>query len=480
MIKFNVKEEKKVLPKPYINIGALLDIPSGNLAVGNKGETFINGGLGPITAIVGSGNNFKSTILHYMLLSATSKVMEAVDTNMVTYDTEMNMSLDRLESLASNFDNLKGNVITGEDPIWTIVDKQTPGNEFAVEVNKYTDAKLAEKKCRIDFQPFSNPYTKKVLNMCIPSFIEIDSLSELEAKSSMDMLSKDLDSSDTNTFAMKQGLFKAKFLSTVPVMATESVTYFLCTAQLGEKNEMRSGPAMFSQPAKELQFLKQGEHIKGVSPKFFFLTHVAMYAHTAKLLVNPTTNLAEYPLEDEAQKSDLNIVRLTQLRCKNGPSGYTVSIIVSQSEGVLPSLTEFHYIKENDRFGLEGSNVSYHLDIYPDVNLSRTTVRNKLNKDKRLRRAVNITAELHQLKIFQAQALKDILCSPKELYEDIKKLGYDWNILLDTRGYWTLDQYDNKVPFLSTVDLLRMRKGLYHPYFLDKDKKLLNKYKGKE
>ena len=136
MIKFNVKEEKKVLPKPYINIGALLDIPSGNLAVGNKGETFINGGLGPITAIVGSGNNFKSTILHYMLLSATSKVMEAVDTNMVTYDTEMNMSLDRLESLASNFDNLKGNVITGEDPIWTIVDKQTPGNEFAVEVNK--------------------------------------------------------------------------------------------------------------------------------------------------------------------------------------------------------------------------------------------------------------------------------------------------------------------------------------------------------
>lgn len=475
MIQFNTA--KKVLPKPYINVGALLDIPTGSLMVGSKGETFVNGGLGPITAIVGAGNNFKSTILHYMLLSATSKIKEAVDTNMVTYDTEMNMSLDRLESLASNFDNLKNNIITSDDPIWTIIDKQTPGNEFAMEVNKYTDAKIAEKRCRVDFQPFTNPYTKKTLNMCIPSFIEIDSLSELEAKSSMDMLAKDLDSSETNTFAMKQGLFKTKFLSTVPVMATESSTYFLCTAQLGEKNEMKSGPAMFSPPTKELQFLRQGEHIKGVSPKFFFLTHVAMYAHTASALINPNTKLAEYPLEDESQKTDLNIVRLTQLRCKNGPSGYTVSIIVSQSEGVLPTLTEFHYIKENNRFGIGGSLTNYSLDIYPEVSLSRTTVRSKINKDPKLRRAINILSELFQLKIFQPQLFRDGNdVTPKQLYEDIKNLGYDWDILLQTRGYWTLDQYDNKVPFLSVVDLLNMRNNKYHPYFLDKNKKLLTKY----
>lgn len=465
MIKFNL--DKRVLPKPYINVGCLLDIPTGSLLKGRKGETFINGGLGPITAIVGAGNNFKSTILHYMLLSATSRVREATDTALTTYDTEMNMSLDRLESLASNFPNLRDNIITGDNPIWSITDKQIPGNEWALYINKYVDEKVKDKKLKIDFQPFENPYDKKVLNLCIPTFVEIDSLSELEAKSSMDMLSKDLDSSETNTFAMKQGLFKSKFLSTVPVMATESNTYFLCTAQLGEKNEMKSGPAMFQTPTKELQFLKQGEHIKGVSPKFFFLTHVAMYAHTAKLLVNDTTKLAEYPLDNEAQKSDLNIVRLTQLRCKNGPSGYTISIIVSQSEGVLPSLTEFHYIKENNRFGISGNNINYNLDLYPDINLSRTTIRNKLNTDPLLRRAVNITAELHQLKIFQPQLIREgLMCSPKELYEDIKKLGYDWNVLLNTRGYWTIDQYKNEVPFLSSVDLLKMRKGLYKPYFI--------------
>ena len=65
---------------------------------------------------------------------------------------------------------------------------------------------------------------------------------------------------------------------------------------------------------------------------------------------------------------------------------------------------------------------------------------------------------------------EDLMCTPKELYEDIKKLGYDWNELLDTRGYWTLDQYKNKVPFLSTVDLLKMRKGIYKPYFIKNPK----------
>ena len=58
---------------------------------------------------------------------------------------------------------------------------------------------------------------------------------------------------------------------------------------------MKSGPAMFQQPFKNLQYLKQGEHIKGVSPKFFFLTHNAWYAHTAKLLINSGTNLPEFP-----------------------------------------------------------------------------------------------------------------------------------------------------------------------------------------
>lgn len=468
MIKF--KTDNKIKPKIFINIGALLDLPTASIVEGAKGESIYNGGLGPITAVVGTGNNFKSTILHYMMLSAADRVQATSSTSLITYDTEMNMSLDRLESLAKKFDNLPEDILTGEDPMWSITDKSMlAGNDWAVEVNKYTEAKEKDKNSKTDYTAFKDPYTKGPLNLNIPSFVEIDSMSEFEAKTTMEMLSKDLDSSDTNTYAMKQGLFKSKFMSTIPVMAVRSNTYFLFTAQLGEKLDMRTGPAAYGNPFKNLQYLKNGEQIKGVSPKFFFLTHNAWYAHTAKLLVNDTTKLPQYPIDsNENQKTDLNIVMLTQLRGKNGPSGYNIPIVVSQTEGVLPTLTEFHYIKENNRFGLSGNNTHYHLDLYPDVSLSRTTIRGKINSDPKLRRAINFTAELHQLGIYHRSTLEaeGLLTDPKTLYEDIKKLGYDWDVLLNTRGYWVLDQYNHPIPYLSTVDLLRMRKELYKPYFI--------------
>lgn len=482
MNKINFNIENKTQPKVYINIGALLDVPTSSLVTGKLGETILNGGLGPITAIVGAGNNFKSTIAHYMTLSAADKVFEAGGTAITTYDTEDNVSLDRLEELATGFKSIPKHIIT-EDGRWTVTNKANMmGNVWDTKVLKpHVDFKKADKGLQIEYGPFKDPYTKTTLKMVIPTFVEIDSVSEFEGETSNEMLHKDLDGSDTNRFAMVQGLFKSKFVSNLPSMAVGTNTYFVMTAQLGEKLDMRSGPAMYSQPFRNLQYLKAGEHIKGVSPKFFFLMHNAWYAHTAKKLINDSTKLPEYPLGDDRLETDLNTVTLTQLRGKNGPSGCTVTLVVSQDQGVLPSLTEFHYIKENKRFGLDGNNTNYHLDLYPDVNLSRTTVRNKLNSDSRLRRAVNITAELHQLEAYHKSLQEDgLMCTPKELYEDLKKLGYDWNMILDTRGYWTLDQYENPTPYLSTVDLLKMRKGIYQPYFLKEDKSLKDKFKPKE
>lgn len=479
-IKFNI--ENKTKPKVYINIGSLLDIPTSSISIGKKGESIFNGGLGPITAIIGAGNNFKSTIAHYMTLSAADKIYEACGTAITTYDTEDNVSIDRLEDLASSFNSIPKNPIT-DDGSWSITNKANiMGNVWDTDVLKpHIDMKKKDTSILIDFDCFKDPYSKSTLKMHVPTFIEIDSMSEFEGETSNEMLNKDLDGSDTNRFAMVQGLFKSKFVSNLPAMAVGTNTYFVVTAQLGEKLDMRTGPAMYQQPFRNLQYLKSGEHIKGVSPKFFFLMHNAWYAHTAKKLINDSTKLPEYPLGDDKLDTDLNTVTLTQLRGKNGPSGCTVTLVVSQDQGVLPSLTEFHYIKENKRYGLEGSLQSYHLDLYPEVNLSRTTVRNKLNSDSKLRRAVNITAELLQLGIYHPNLKEDdLLCTPKELYEDIKKLGYDWNELLETRGYWLIDQYnDRHLPFLSTIDLLKMRKGIYQPYFI-KDKKPSKEEKGKK
>ncbi len=179
----------------------------------------------------------------------------------------------------------------------------------------------------------------------------------------------------------------------------------------------------------------------------------------------------EYPREGENDNTemgtDLNIVTLRQLRSKSGPTGITLELIVSQNEGVLPSLTEFHYIKGNERFGLTGTLQHYALDLYPDVKLSRTTVRTKIDNDPKLRRALNITSELLQMHQLWTHLDPKLLCTPKELYDDLKAKGYDWNEeILITRGWWTLDNDKHPVKFLSTMDLLRLRTGQYpKPYW---------------
>lgn len=459
-------------PRILINVGCLMDIPTASFVVGKKGETFYNGGLGPITGICGTGNNYKSTIMHYMMLSAFDKMKQGgLQPLSLMYDTEDNVHLDRLNKFASKFENINPDPTTtgGE---WIVTTKsELHGNTWAAALNNDLEEKAKDKKSEVSFSCFKDPYTGEEYKEHVPTFVEIDSLTEFEAESTSEILTEDLDTKDSKTYAMSQGGFKTKFLSQLPRTSAISNTYFLMSAHSGDKIDMNA--SMYApQPTKKLQYLKADQNLKGVGSKFFFLTTQVWFANQASLLKNQTTKLAEYPKDgNDKAPTDLNVVRLTMLRNKNGPSGGTVEIVLSQSEGLLPSLTEFHFIKENERYGLSGNNTHYSLDLYPDVSLSRTTVRSKIDNDPLLRRALNITAELLQLHIYKQELGKDLLCTPKELYEDIKKLGYDWNILLKTRGYWLPNQYTDEVPFLSTIDLLNMRVGKYTPYFLSEKKK---------
>jgi len=469
-LRFNVK--KRVTPKILINIGALFDVPTGTYITGAKGESILNGGLGQNTGIVGGGNNFKSTTLHYSMLSAANRIFATAETAMSTYDTEVNISIDRLEALANKFEYIPKNPITGPEACWTLTDKSLEyADKWFADILEYAEAKEKDKGIRVKLTAFKDPYTGGPLEFILPTFVEIDSLSEFEPESTVDMVDKNID--DSNTLFMKQGLFKTKLLSALPRVSNGSNTYFLLTAQIGEKIDMATGPAKYQQPSKKLQHLKAGDAIKGVSGKFFYLLNNAWFAHTASVLKNPTTKLAEYPKDsNDTLETDLNIVRMTQLRSKSGPSGYTLEIVVSQTEGIIDYLTEFHHIKTNGRFGLEGNDRSYALVLVPDVKLGRTTVRTKLAESYKLRRAINILSELLQMHKFHHNLKnEDLLCTPEELYKDLKDMGYDWDILLDTRGWWAVDQYNKKIkPFLSTMDLLKMRKGMYIPYWYDKSK----------
>lgn len=455
--------------KPLINIGSLFDIPTGKYVFGKHGESILNGGLGAITGVVGIGNNFKSTILHYMNLCALARIICQVPTSLGTYDAEINIQEPELRRFTELFEEFKDIDLFGEGK-WQITDAiKYSGNKWWDALKDWLALK-AKSAAKLTVEtPFLDRDGINLFKMLVPTFGELDSLSEWRTDDIEDMMTKnEIGDSGANTLHMRQGLGRMRLLMELPQVCGRANHYMSITAQVGKEIAMASGP-MPAPPPKKLQYLKNGDKIKGVSDKFFFLMSNCWQASNAAPLINDNKG-PEYPREGETNSvkinTDLNVVKLLQLRSKTGLSGIMLEILVSQSEGVLPSLTEFHYCKENGRFGLGGNVQNYHLELYPNVALSRTTVRRKLDSDKRLARAMNITSEMLQMKHYWPTLDMSLFCTPKELRDDLTAIGYDVDKLLDTRGWWTVNNDSHPVPFLSTMDLMRMRKGLYVPYWM--------------
>lgn len=455
--------------KIMINLGACLDVPTGTYEKGVHGEHILNGGLAALTGVVGIGNNFKSTVTNFMAYTAISRVIRYSKGE--TYDTEINiheshhMSYKVYKEIIEQF---------GVDLItqgrWVITDKtRYTGDEY---FDRYKEFMKEKKKSFKDYEattPFKDRDGKN-LKALLPTFSIIDSMSEFVTSDVMDMQdANSLGESGANTVSMRQGLQKNRFLMEIPGLANGSFDFLLMTAHIGSEFNMDPrNPA-----PKKLQHLKGGVKIKGVPEKFTFVMNNCWHCYNAAPLINQGTKGPEFPRDpndDLPGDTDLNVVTVRQLRSKSGPSGMAIQMLVSQKEGVLPSLTEFYNIKENGRYGLDGNDRNYNLFLLPEVKLSRTTVRGKIDSNPQLRRALNITSEMCQMNDLWHHLRPGLLCTPKELYEDIAKIGYDWETLLNTRGYWVIkEEEEGRPPFLSTMDLLMMRIGEYVPYWLSKD-----------
>lgn len=461
--------------KVMINIGATLDISTGTYIEGRHGEHILNGGLSTLTGVVGTGNMFKSTFMHYMTFTAMARM---AGSRGAAYDTEVNIQEWHLKSQIARIEDFHGEDIidTGR---WIITDKTVySGNEWHTKQKAFLENK---KKNEAKFQvatPFWNREHNGPFMMTMPTFSEVDSFSEFETDDVIEIQDKnELGDSGANTMHMRQGLAKMRFLMEAPRLNCGSYNYLLMTAHIGKETTLQNAGPGGQVPIQKLKHLKNGDKIKGVTDKFTFMTHNCWHCYDAKPKMAADGLGPLYPRDssDKAKyDTDLNEVCVRNLRSKSGISGMTQVILVSQDEGVLPSLTEFHLIKEG-KYGLEGNDRNYALMLLPEVTLSRTTVRSKIDADPKLRRALNITSEMFQMESLWHDLPEGLMCSPKELYEDLKKAGYDWDILLATRGWWTYDNEKHPVPFLSTMDLLRMRKGLYHPYWLAEDKKTVKK-----
>ena len=198
--------------KVMINLGACLDIPTGTYVKGMRGEYLLNGGLGNLTGVVGIGNNFKSTLLHYMFLTAMARMKGSFGN---TYDTEVNIHETHLMMLANRIDELMGEMVF-ETERWVITSRiEHPGDEWYDLLRDFLLEKAKDKKFDVQ-TPFMNRM-KTNLTIKLPTFSQVDSLSEFMTTAEMKMQDENkLGEAGGNMLSMNQGRQKNRFLMEIP------------------------------------------------------------------------------------------------------------------------------------------------------------------------------------------------------------------------------------------------------------------------
>lgn len=456
----NIKPTSPI--KPMINIGALLDIPTGEYVTGINGESLLNGGLGYLTGFTGIGNNFKSTNMHHQACTAMARM--GSNSVMQSYDTEVNIHETRLKKLAGNVPEFHGEDIIGNGR-WVVTDPTVMMGD--VWYDKWRDYVNAKRK-NADKLSVETPFLDRdgsPMKIIQPTFTEVDSFSKFMTNDVVKMSEENaLGESGANTIFMRQGLHKNRVMMEVPSLTAAASDYMLMSAHVGDEFNMD----LRNPPPKKLQYMPPNIKLKGVTSQFTYHMSNLWICRNASPLRNDGTKAPEFPMDqDDDMKgdTDLSSVVLQQLRSKSGPTGLLLTLVVSQRDGVLPALSEFYHIKTNGRFGLVGNDRNYTLAFCPDIALSRTVVRGKLATLPRLQRAANILSEMRQIYDLWKGLPKDLICTAEELYSDLIKLGYKWDELLETRPWWSVKGVTD-VPYLSTMDLLRMRRGDYIPFWM--------------
>lgn len=454
--------------RALLNVGCLFDIQAGHYIKGKHGENILNGGIAPLTGLGGQGNTYKSTISHFFALTILDRYFRA---EMNLLDTEMSAGGHRLKKLAAAMQ-----YICDTDLVWhetanptgriLITDSTVvSGNKWFDQLKEFAKAKIEAAKTYKLTTPFLSR-DGSLFKAFVPSIGEVDSLSRLDVDATNAMLDKNsAGESGNNTEAMASAKAKHQMLIQCPELTASCGLYLLLTAHVDDSITIDA----YAPQTKKLAFIKNGLKFKYVPNQFFFLMNNLWFCFGAARMVNQNTKAAEYP-RDANDTDDLNTdlmkVTVQNLRGKYGPTGAPYEIIVSQSEGVQVSLTEFNYLKEYGRFGLGGHDRAYYLELCPEISMQRTTIRTKIREHAKLRRAFEITSEMCQMFNIWHDLDPELICTPKQLYEDLKAKGYDWDVLLNTRGYWVFEEDQHPLPFLSTMDLLEMRIGRYRPYWM--------------
>lgn len=443
-----------------LNVGCLLDVLTGTYYKGKDGEHISNGGLANFTGIAGEPNLGKTALSIFLELTAMARYVKA---SLNVYDTENTMTIDRFETAWTHQTKRAFDELLDEQRI-TFTDASVySGNEW-FEILKAIGNQRKQDKSIVNTTPFYNHRTKEHVQTMDPMLQFLDSLSGFTTDATEDAYDKnEIGDGALNTVAIRAGNQKSQMIDQIPNVTSSAYIYLNATAHVGQ--DYVQSMDKYAGSNRKLQYMPNGKKMKKVPENFLFYPGWIIHVVDSKPM-RDSNKQPEYPRDSDdalTLDTDLMAMRCVIIRNKYGQTGIPVTFVLSQSEGIKVGLTELTYLKDNNGYGISGNVINYRLDLYPNVNLTRKKVRAIIDGDPKLQRALEISTELFQLRFIRHEYRHKAM-DPADLYANLVEKGYDWDILLNSRGYWVpIGEEGNLPPFLSTMDLLNMASGEYHP-----------------
>lgn len=462
-----------------LNIGCLQDIPTcgGEYLIGKHGESICNGGMMLVEGAGGRGNMNKTTYILFRVLRVLARYAQA---DGGVYDTEMSLTRNRIISLTQNLAEIAGVDLFEEERMFITDAVAMSGNVWFDALKDMVAEKKKDKRNRKKVPMIDKDGNN--YSWWIPTVVLIDSFSGMSIDAIDALFDKETaGGSGLNAEAMRSAAAKSQILSQMPNMTAGAGFYITMTAHLGDGVQMAGPPG--AQPVRKLRGFKGQEKFKNVPERFSFFTNNLWKIDKLEILQHSdkTTMYPRSAGDTLVGDTDLQLIHVNNMRAKNGPTGLPFPILIRQSQGVCPSLTEYHFLRAKEwmrGWGMKGSNgksaegsPTVYLDLYPELALTRKAIHDQCLKDELLQRALEITSELCQMHYLWPDKVynrPDLYVEAQQLYDDLKAQGYDWDVLLSTRGFWIYEDDNHPLPFLSTMDLLKMRIGEYFPYWMDK------------
>lgn len=452
---------------PMPNTGTVLDVSAGSWQPGHRGQTVMNGGVCPFSCIAAMPNMFKSVLAAGM----GGCVLRAFRGSFLhAHDAETTMSRERTEAMAraamdigiGKYRAPEDLISDGRMAITSSVDYD--GTELFSLIKEYARKRLKEeKKIKLEL---INTVTNEPYEYYVPIVEFWDSLSALKCENVVEMLDEsDVGTKDLNMLAMRVNSGKSQIVDQAPDLTAKHGIYLIVTSHVGERYQLDPR----TPNVKTLKWMK-GDNIKlkRVPENLSFHTGNCYVITHLSPMVDKGEAMFPYSPGDELKATDLVEIQVVNMRGKYGPSGIPLSIVCSQREGWLTYMSNFVYLRTN-KYGINGQGGQHFaLALTPEYKMQRTTVRQKFRESFKAQRAALILVEMHWC-FTQRNDIDPIYkCEPTQLYDEIKNMGYDWDLLLETRFWFGPIDEGQDVPYLSTMDLLKMRVNQYHPYWYPK------------